>query len=222
MILEQADIFHRVVNKRDLAIVPWEAQRLQPASYELALSSRFLIFDPTVEVIDPLSLGTYTREINIDDNEQPYYDQGYLVLHPGEFVIGATVESIGFPFDLVGILNGKSSLGRLGLQVHATAGFFDPGFHGTATLEMSNVSRLPIRLWPGMLVAQMAFFMLSRETTVPYGDPTLRSRYQDQTGPTASRYSNGPMTRVRPVDMSLSEIGEAEQLQIPGVDWSKY
>jgi dCTP deaminase len=207
MILEQADIFHRVINKRDLGITPWETGRLQPASYELALSPRFLVFDPTVEIIDPLALGDYTREINIDDNEQPYYDQGYLVLHPGEFVIGATVESFRFPNDLVGMLNGKSSLGRLGLQIHATAGFFDPGFCGTATLEMSNVSRLPIRLHPGMLVAQMAFHGLSRTTETPYGSHGLQSRYQNQNGPTASRYSRLP---------------DPEQPRLPGVDWDQY
>jgi dCTP deaminase len=212
MILEQADIFKRVVNDHDLGITPWERDRLQPASYELALSPRFLIFDPTVEVIDPLALGTYTREINVDDNEQPYYDQGYLVLHPGEFIIGSTVESIRFPRDLVGILNGKSSLGRLGLQVHATAGFFDPGFCGTATLEMSNVSRLPIRLHPGMLVAQMAFFQLSRPTQMPYGSHELHSRYQHQDGPTASRYTGNPIRLLE----------DAHQLRLPGVDWEKY
>jgi dCTP deaminase len=188
MILESVDIFNRVVQRGDLRISPWLERRLQPASYELALSPRFLIFDPTVEIIDPLDLGNYTREINIDDNEGPYYDQGYMVLHPGEFVIGATVEAIEFPTDIVGILNGKSSLGRLGLQVHATAGFFDPGFYGTATLEMSNVSRLPMRLWPNMVIAQMAFFQMSRATDTPYGSDGLRSHYQNQSGPTASRY----------------------------------
>lgn len=196
MILEQADIFHRVVNKRDLSIEPWEPDaRLRPASYDLALSSRFLLFDPTVEVIDPLDLGIYTREINIDDNEQPYYDQGYLVLHPGEFVLGATVEIFKFPNDLAGELTGKSSLGRLGLQVHATAGFFDPGFCGVGTLEMSNVSRLPIRLHPGMLVAQMRFMQMSRPTELPYGDPKINSHYQNQAGPTASRYPSAVKVR---------------------------
>jgi dCTP deaminase len=204
MILEQADIFDRVVNKHDLKIQPWEWERLQPASYELALSARFLIFDPTVEIIDPLALGSYTREINIDDNEQPYYDQGYLVLHPGEFLLGSSVETFTFPNDLAGELTGKSSLGRLGLQVHATAGFFDPGFKGTATLEMSNVSRLPIRLWPGMLVAQMRFLRLSRASEMPYGSPALNSHYQNQDGPTASRY------------------GATGQLQLPGVNWGLY
>lgn len=208
MILEQADIFNRVVNKRDLSITPWEKERLQPASYELSLSPRFLVFEPTVEIIDPLALSDYTREINVDDNEQPYYEKGYLVLHPGDFIIGSTVESLQFPNDLVGILNGKSSLGRLGLQIHATAGFFDPGFRGTATLEMSNVSRLPIRLHPGMLVAQMAFYRLSRPTETPYGSRGLQSRYQNQNGPTASRYS-----RRRAAE---------QQLRLPGVEWDQY
>jgi len=219
MILTHSDIFNRVVNKKEgLDIRPWEKERLQPISYELALSSRFLLFDPTIEVIDPLNLGNYTREINIDDNEQPYYDQGYLVLHPGEFVLGASVETITIPPDLVGVLNGKSSLGRLGLQIHATAGLFDPGFRGTATLEMSNISRLPIRLWPGMLVAQMVFWQTVQ--AVPheflYGSPRLHSHYQNQSGPTASRYS-GPKNlddQIRPLDSA--------QLQLPGVQWEDY
>ena len=220
MILSDKDIFSRVVNFKDLKITPWEWERLQPASYELALSARFLVFDPTVEIIDPLNLGDYTREINVDDNEQPYYDQGYLVLHPGDFVIGSSVETVEFPNDLVGRLNGKSSLGRLGLQIHATAGYFDPGFKGTATLELSNVSRLPIRLWPGMLVAQMSFEKLVQPTETPYGSPTLNSRYQGQSGPTASRYSKEHAT------VEFREIGgysgDAKQPQLPGVQWEDY
>jgi dCTP deaminase len=205
MILSDKDIFHRVVNVKDLQIRPWDQDRIRSASYELALSPRFLLFDPTVEVIDPLDLKDYTTEVNIDDNEGKYYDQGYLVLHPGEFVIGSTVETIRFPHDLVGQMNGKSSLGRLGLQVHATAGYFDPGFCGTATLEMSNVSRLPIRLWPGMLVAQMVFQKMVQATEQPYGHPSMHSHYQNQSGPTASRYGQG--------------VG---QLRLPGVHWDEY
>jgi dCTP deaminase len=214
MILEQADIFNRVVNGKsrgDLDIVPWTRAHLQPASYELALASTFLTFNPQVEVIDPLNLGDYTREVKVEEG-------CYLVLHPGEFVIGSTVESFRFPRDLVGMLNGKSSLGRLGLQVHATAGFFDPGFRGTATLEMSNISRLPIRLWPGMMVAQMAFLKLSRTSQFPYGSAGLRSRYQDQDGPTASRY-NQRLTVRRPED-APEQV--PEQLRLPGVQWDQY
>jgi dCTP deaminase len=220
MILEQGDIFDRMVNKKTLEIRPWEQERLQPASYELALSSRFLLFDPTVEVIDPLDLGDYTTEVNIDDNEGKYYDQGYLVLHPGEFVLGSSVEVFRFPNDLCGHLGGKSSLGRLGLQVHATAGFFEPGFYGTATLELSNVCRLPIRLWPGMLVAQMFFEKLSRVSEKPYGSPGLHSRYQGQSGPTASRFSEKrPTARIRELG---GFSGDPEQLRLPGVQWEDY
>jgi dCTP deaminase len=219
VILTHSDIFNRVVNKKGLDIQPWEKDRLQPISYELALSPRFLIFDPTVEVIDPLNLGNYTREINIDDNEQPYYDQGYLVLHPGEFVLGASVESITIPPDLVGVLNGKSSLGRLGLQIHATAGLFDPGFRGTATLEMSNISRLPIRLWPGMLVAQMVFWQTVQPVPYEflYGSPGLHSHYQHQDGPTASRYNSGH----RNLDDQIRSL-DSVQLRLPGVQWEDY
>lgn len=223
MILTHADIFNRVVNhqkdSRELDIKPWDRERLQPISYELALSARFLIFDPTVEVIDPHNLGDYTREINIDDNEQPYYDQGYLVLHPGEFVLGASVEAITIPADLVGVLNGKSSLGRLGLQIHATAGLFDPGFRGTATLEMSNISRLPIRLWPGMIVAQMVFWKTIQPVPFDclYGSKNMHSHYQNQSGPTASRYSGSHKNlddQIRPLDSA--------QRQLPGVQWEDY
>lgn len=132
------------------------------------------------------------------------------MLHPGEFILGSSVETVTFPNDLAGELTGKSSLGRLGLQVHATAGFFDPGFTGTCTLEMSNVSRLPIRLWPGMLIAQMRFVRLSRASEEPYGSDRLHSRYQGQNGPTASRYNR--------------EHGESvtHQLRLPGVQWEAY
>ena len=205
-LLESADIFNRVVNQKDLGITPWERERLQPASYEMALSSRFLIFDPLVEVIDPLKLGEYTRWVNIDDDEQPWYDAGYYLLRPGEFILGSSVETFTFPPDLAGELTGKSSIGRLGLQVHATAGFFDPGFSGTATLEISNISPCAIKLWPGLLVAQMRFVTMSRPSEWAYGHPSRNSHYQGQSGATPSRYGQPP-------------IG---QLQIPGEDWSKY
>lgn len=214
-LLESADIFNRVVNQKDLGITPWERERLQPASYEMALGSKFLVFDPLVEVIDPLDIKDYTRWINIDDDEQPYYDAGYYLLRPGEFILGATVESFAFPPDLAGELTGKSSIGRLGLQVHATAGFFDPGFHGTATLEISNLAPVPVKLWPGLLVAQMRFVTLSRPSEWAYGHPERHSHYQGQSGPTPARMSRLSVRRPTTADV-------IEQLQIPGEDWSKY
>ena len=191
-LLESADIFHRVVNEQGsqhIGIVPWECERLQPASYEMALGSQFRIFDPLLEVIDPLDLKDYTKLINVDDDEQPYYDAGYYLLHPGEFILGSSVETFTFPTDLAGELTGKSSVGRVGLQVHVTAGFFDPGFSGTATLEIVNLAPVPIKLWPGLLVAQMRFVTLSRPSEWAYGHENRHSHYQDQSGPTPSRMS---------------------------------
>lgn len=212
-LLESADIFKRVVNDQDLHITPWERERLQPASYEMALGSTFRIFDPLVEVIDPLDLDDYTRLINLDDDEQQWYDAGYYLLRPGEFILGSSIETFSFPADLAGELTGKSSIGRLGLQVHATAGFFDPGFSGTATLEISNISPVPIKLWPGLLVAQMRFVTLSRPSEWAYGHPERRSHYQGQDGPTPARMSRLARPQVRLLE---------EQLELPGVQWGSY
>ena len=205
-LLESADIFGRVINTKDLKITPWEQDRLQPASYEMALGSRFLYFNSLVNVIDPLALEKYTLEANIDDDEQPWYDAGYYLLRPGEFVLGSSVETFTFPPDIAGELTGKSSIGRLGLQVHATAGFFDPGFSGTATLEISNISPCAIKLWPGLIVAQMRFVTMTRPSEWAYGHEKRNSHYQGQMGPTPSRYGQPPFG----------------QLQIPGEDWSSY
>jgi dCTP deaminase len=109
------------------------------------------------------------------------------VLHPGEFVLGSTYESVGLPDDLAGRLEGKSSLGRLGLLTHSTAGFIDPGFSGHITLELSNVANLPITLWPGMKIGQLCLFRLSSPAESPYGTARAGSRYQNQRGPTPSR-----------------------------------
>jgi dCTP deaminase len=198
-----------------LGIDPWEQTRLQPASYEIALASQFRIFDPLVEVIDPLDPKDYTRLANIDDDEQPWYDAGYYLLRPGEFVLGSSVEAFTFPSDLAGELTGKSSIGRLGIQVHSTAGFFDPGFNGTCTLEISNLSPVPVKLWPGLIIAQMRFYVLSRPSELAYGHPSRNSHYQNQSGPTPAR----PQTTspIRPLRQE-----EYEQLQLPGVDWSEY
>lgn len=208
-LLESADIFNRVINRRDLGIKPWSQDRLQPASYEMALSSQFRIFN-TDEPIDPDFLGEYTRLIDIDDNEQEYYDDGYYLLQPQEFILGSSVESFTFPNDLAGELTGKSSIGRLGLQVHATAGFFDPGFRGTATLEISNLSRVPIKLRPGLVIAQMRFVPMSRASEWAYGHSNRDSHYQGQYGPTPSKYSS---PRV---------VKRYEQLQLPGVQWEAW
>jgi len=198
-LLESADIFNRVINVRDLGIQPWKKDHLQPASYEMTLSSKFRLFQDQ-EPIDPMMLNEHTTLIDIDDNEQEWYDEGYYLLQPQQFILGSSVEVFTFPNDLAGEPTGKSSIGRLGLQVHATAGFFDPGFSGTATLEIFNLLPVPIRLYSGMIVAQMRFLTTSRPSEWAYGHPERNSRYQNQFGPTASRYGH----------------------PLPGVDWQSY
>ena len=121
-----------------------------------------------------------TRLVEVDPQEG-------FVLHPGEFVLGSTLETVSLPDDLAARVEGKSSLGRLGLLTHATAGFVDPGFTGHVTLELSNVATLPIMLWPGMKIGQLAFFRLSSSSENPYGSERYGSHYQGQRGPTASR-----------------------------------
>ncbi len=121
-----------------------------------------------------------TEEVEIDD--RPF------ILHPGEFVLGSTLERITLPDDLVARLEGKSSLGRLGLLIHSTAGFIDPGWDGHVTLELSNVANLPITIYYGMKIGQISFMQLSEPTSTPYGSSSLGSKYQGQRGPTPSRY----------------------------------
>ncbi|MEN9740797.1 MAG: hypothetical protein RLZ72_1063, partial [Actinomycetota bacterium] len=121
-----------------------------------------------------------TRAVEVS-NDEPF------ILHPGEFVLGSTFELVTLPNDVAARLEGKSSLGRLGLLTHSTAGFVDPGFSGHVTLELSNVATLPIKLWPGMKIGQLCFFRLTSESENPYGSEKYGSRYQGQRGPTASR-----------------------------------
>ena len=122
-----------------------------------------------------------TEEVAIDD-DRPF------ILHPGEFVLGSTLERVTLPDDLVARLEGKSSLGRLGLLIHSTAGFIDPGWDGHVTLELSNVANLPITIYHGMKIGQISFMQLSEPTSKPYGTASLGSKYQGQRGPTPSRY----------------------------------
>jgi dCTP deaminase len=126
-----------------------------------------------------------TELVEIADDES-------FVIHPGEFVLGRTLEHVELPDDLVSRIEGKSSVGRLGLIVHATAGFVDPGFKGTLTLEITNLTRVPIILWPGKPIAQLSFMTLDRPAERPYGHPDLGSHYQSQVDATESRYEGGP------------------------------
>jgi len=149
---------------------------------DVRLDRFFRLFDNhKYQNIDPsLDQPDLTRLVEVEPDES-------FVLHPGEFVLGATFEAVTLPDDVAARLEGKSSLGRLGLLTHSTAGFIDPGFSGHVTLELSNVATLPITLWPGMKIGQLCFFRLSSPAEHPYGSDASGSRYQGQRGPTASR-----------------------------------
>ncbi|GAA4808955.1 dCTP deaminase [Actinomycetospora chlora] len=182
MLLSDRDIRAEIAAGR-VGLDPFDATLLQPSSVDLRLDRHFRTFNNHAYThIDPaLQQDDLTRMV-----EPPGPDEAF-VLHPGEFVLGSTYEVITLPDDIAGRLEGKSSLGRLGLLTHSTAGFIDPGFSGHVTLELSNVANLPIRLWPGMKVGQLCLFRLSSPAEHPYGSPVYGSRYQDQRGPTPSR-----------------------------------
>jgi len=166
-----------------IAIDPLDEERIQPSSVDLKLDRLFRVFrNHTAGVIDlKEDLEDLTELVQIADD-------GVFMLHPGEFVLGSTLERIALGDDLVGRLDGKSSLGRLGLLIHSTAGFIDPGFDGHITLELSNVARLPITLYPGMRIGQISFLAMTTAADHPYGSGPLGSKYQGQRGPTPSRY----------------------------------
>lgn len=160
---------------------PYRPGHVQPASLDVCLGAQFLQVNPAgPSCIDPAQEQNLTRQTDVAHGEP-------FVLFPGEFVLGSTEEIITLPADIAGRLEGRSSLGRLGLMVHSTAGFIDPGFSGTITLELSNVATLPIRLWPGMRIGQLCLLGLTSAAQRPYGDSRNGSKYQGQVGPTASR-----------------------------------
>jgi len=169
-----------------LGIDPFDPAMVQPSSIDVRLDRFFRVFDNTRYThIDPkLQQDELTSMVEKADEDA-------FVLHPGEFVLGSTFELVSVADDLAGRLEGKSSLGRLGLLTHSTAGFIDPGFSGHITLELSNVANLPITLWPGMKIGQLCIFRLSSASEFPYGSSEAGSRYQGQRGPTPSRaYQN--------------------------------
>jgi dCTP deaminase len=167
----------------DIILEPIGADQIQPASVDVRLASQIRVLrNHTAACIDPFTSQPDLTEIIDVAEGDPF------VLHPGEFVLGSTVETIGLPSDLVARVDGKSSLGRWGVMIHATAGFIDAGFHGQITLELSNVATLPVRLWPGMKIGQISFVRLDQAVERPYGHPELGSKYQGQTGPVASQY----------------------------------
>jgi dCTP deaminase len=161
-----------------LVIDPYDPTLVQPSSVDVRVSSDFRVFhnnrQPFIDVRRPLEDLTDVVTMNGDE---PF------ILHPGEFVLGSTLERVGIPNDLVARLEGKSSLGRLGLLIHSTAGYIDPGWDGQITLELSNVARLPITIYPGMPIGQISFLTLTTPVDQPY-----RGKYRGQSGPTASEY----------------------------------
>jgi dCTP deaminase len=166
-----------------LVIDPLDDDAIQPSSIDVRLDNRFRVFytarHPYIDVKQPMDDLTELVEVKPD---------AAFILHPGEFVLGSTLEEVGIPADLAARLEGKSSLGRLGLMTHSTAGFLDPGFVGHVTLELSNVANLPITLYPGMRIGQIAVFQLTTAAERPYGSRGVGSKYQGQRGPTPSRY----------------------------------
>ncbi len=181
MLLSDRDITAELDAGR-VVLDPHDPAMVQPSSVDVRLDRFFRLFDNhKYAVIDPSQdQPDLTRLVEVDGDEP-------FVLHPGEFVLGSTFEQVTLPDDIAARLEGKSSLGRLGLLTHATAGFIDPGFSGHVTLELSNVATLPILLWPGMKIGQMCFFRLSSPALAPYGSGATGSRYQGQRGPTPSR-----------------------------------
>lgn len=184
MILSDRDILERL-RRGDLVVDPLDDPdvQVQPASVDLRLGHDFLVFrTPHIPYLDPRSAsGAEVMErISIPEGEP-------FVLHPGEFVLGTTYERVRIPADLVAKVEGRSSLGRLAVVVHATAGFIDPGFEGHITLELSNLGRVPVALHPRMRVSQIALHQLSSPSERPYGHPSRGSKYQGQRGPVASR-----------------------------------
>ncbi|WP_149205152.1 dCTP deaminase [Actinotalea subterranea] len=191
MLLSDRDIRAELDSQR-ITLEPYDPAMIQPSSIDVRLDRLFRLFDNhKYAVIDPAEdQPELTRLVEVEPDEA-------FVLHPGEFVLGSTYESVSLPDDVAARLEGKSSLGRLGLLTHSTAGFIDPGFTGHVTLELSNVATLPIKLWPGMKIGQMCFFRLSSPSENPYGSGAQGSRYQGQRGPTASRsFQNFHRTQV--------------------------
>jgi len=181
MLMSDRDIRAEIEAGR-IGLEPLDIGLLQPSSFDVRLDRFFRLFDNhKYAYIDPAEeMSDLTRLVEVEPDEA-------FILHPGEFVLGSTYEFVTLPDNIAARLEGKSSLGRLGLLTHSTAGFVDPGFNGHVTLELANVSNLPIKLWPGMKVGQLCFFQLSSPSETPYGSAKYNSRYQGQRGPTASR-----------------------------------
>jgi dCTP deaminase len=184
MILSDRDIRARL-ERGDLKIseLADPALQIQPASVDLRLARDFIVYKPAqiscLDPRDPATLSAATERVQIAENEA-------FILHPGEFALGSTIERVAIPADLVARVDGRSSIGRLAIVVHATAGFIDPGFEGQITLELSNLGRIPVRLYPGMRIAQIVLQQMSSPAESPYG-AARGSKYHNQSGPQPSR-----------------------------------
>ncbi|MSO94440.1 MAG: dCTP deaminase [Thermoleophilia bacterium] len=182
MVLSDTSI-RRLIGEGRIVVDPYDDALMQPASLDVRVDRLFRVFrnsrHPYIDV--KLELEGLTELVEIEGDEP-------FILHPGEFVLGSTLERIALPDDLVARLEGKSSLGRLGLLIHSTAGFIDPGWDGHVTLELSNVANLPITIYPEMKIGQVSFVQLLEPAEHPYGSSGLGSKYQGQRGPTPSRY----------------------------------
>jgi dCTP deaminase len=182
MVLSDRTI-RRLLEEGRIGIDPYDDDLVQPSSVDVRVDRFFRVFRnsryPFIDVKEPME--DLTELVEVEGDEA-------FILHPGEFVLGSTLERITLPDDLVARLEGKSSLGRLGLLIHSTAGFIDPGWDGHVTLELSNVANLPITIYHGMKIGQLSFVQLTEPAESPYGSGVLGSKYQGQEGPTPSRY----------------------------------
>jgi dCTP deaminase len=172
----------RLIEEGRIRIDPFAPSLMQPSSLDVRVDRYFRVFrNSRYPYIDVKVEQEELTEL-VEADEEPF------ILHPGEFVLGSTLERVTLPEDLVARLEGKSSLGRLGLLIHSTAGFIDPGWDGHVTLELSNVANLPITIYPGMKIGQISFVQLTEAAEHPYGSAGIGSKYQGQRGPTPSRY----------------------------------
>ncbi len=181
MLLSDRDIQAEIAAGR-VQLEPFDTGMVQPSSVDVRLDRYFRVFENhRYPHIDPAQEQPELTRMVEPDGDEPF------ILHPGEFALASTYEIVTLPDDVAGRLEGKSSLGRLGLLTHSTAGFIDPGFSGHVTLELSNVATLPIKLWPGMKIGQLCLIRLSSPAEHPYGSAKYGSRYQGQRGPTPSK-----------------------------------
>jgi dCTP deaminase len=191
MVLSDRTI-RRLLDEGRIEIDPYDRSLLQPSSVDVRVDRYFRVFHnaryPYIDVKEPQE--ELTELVEMEDGAP-------FILHPGEFALASTLERIRLPDDLVARLEGKSSLGRLGLLIHSTAGFIDPGWDGHVTLELSNVANLPITIYPEMKIGQLSFVQLTEPAETPYGAGELGSKYQGQQGPTPSRYYENFRERVR-------------------------